>query len=85
MLRFQSAFPHEDISVLRGMEGARLKGNVKIIAHQYGVGGVDAGMIARILRIRICQLSYNHAATFVEAAADIAVAAVGALPPRFHS
>ncbi|HBK61214.1 MAG TPA: type I-E CRISPR-associated endonuclease Cas1 [Firmicutes bacterium] len=80
--RFQSVFPHEDISVLRGMEGGRLKETYKIVARQYGVEwrgrhydrqnpqGAD-----------LPNQAINHAATFVEAAADIAVAAVGALPP----
>lgn len=81
-LRFQSVFPDDDISVLRGMEGARLKQTYKIIAHQYGVkwegrryDRSDPGAAD------LPNQAINHAATFVEAAADIAVAAVGALPP----
>lgn len=81
-IRFQSAFPHEDISVLRGMEGARLKELYKIIAHQYGVKW--KGRLYDRQNPENADLpnqAINHAATFVEAAADIAVASVGALPP----
>ncbi len=80
--RFQAALPHDDISVLRGIEGSKLKEAYRIIAHQYGVewkgrrydrqNPTDADRPNQAI---------NHAATFVEAAADIAVAAVGALPP----
>jgi len=80
--RFQSAFPHDDISVLRGMEGARLKETYKIIARQYGVEW--KGRCYDRQNPQSADLpnqAINHAATFVEAAADIAVAAVGALPP----
>lgn len=80
--RFQSAFPREDIAVLRGMEGARLKETYKIIARQYGVewnGRVYDRQDPQ--GADLPNQAINHAATFVEAAADIAVAAVGALPP----
>ena len=80
--RFQSAFPHEDISVLRGMEGARLKEMYKIIAHQYGVRWSGRRYDRQNPEnTDLPNQAINHAATFVEAAADIAVAAVGALPP----
>ncbi|NMB01168.1 MAG: type I-E CRISPR-associated endonuclease Cas1 [Firmicutes bacterium] len=80
--RFQSVFPNEDISVLRGMEGARLKQTYKIIAHQYGVKWEGRRYDRKNpTAADIPNQAINHAATFVEAAADIAVAAVGALPP----
>jgi CRISPR-associated protein Cas1 len=80
--RFQSAFPHDDISVLRGMEGARLKETYKIIARQYGVEWRGRRYDRRNPQdADLPNQAINHAATFVEAAADIAVAAVGALPP----
>lgn len=80
--RFQTAFPNEDISVLRGMEGVRLKEMYKIIAHQYGVEW-DGRRYDRQnpTGADLPNQAINHAATFVEAAADIAVAVVGALPP----
>ena len=80
--RFQSVFPNDDISVLRGMEGARLKQTYKIIAHQYGVKWEGRRYDRNNPSASdLPNQAINHAATFVEAAADIAVAAVGALPP----
>ncbi len=81
-LRFAEVLPHRDIAVLRGMEGGRVRETYRILAQKYGIdwkgrrydrdnpGAAD-----------IPNQAINHAATFVEAAADIAVAAVGALPP----
>lgn len=80
--RFGRILPHRDITVLRGIEGARMKETYRIVAQQHGLdwqgrrydrsnpGAAD-----------LPNQALNHAATFVEAAADIAVAAVGALPP----
>lgn len=80
--RFGQVLPHRDITVLRGIEGARLKETYRLLAQQYGVpwnhrrydrdNPNDADIPNQCI---------NHAATFVEAAADVAVAAVGALPP----
>ena len=80
--RYQSVFPNEDISVLRGMEGGRLKEAYKIIARQYGVEWKGRRYDRENPESAdLPNQAINHAATFVEAAADIAVAAVGALPP----
>ncbi len=80
--RFGRTLPHRDITVLRGIEGGRVKAMYKHYAQQYGIpwrgrrydrqnpGAND-----------IPNQALNHAATFVEAAVDVAVAAVGALPP----
>ena len=80
--RFGRILPHRDISVLRGIEGGRMKKSYQLLADEYGIpwkgrrydrqnpNGTD-----------IPNQAINHAATFVEAAADVAVAAVGALPP----
>jgi CRISP-associated protein Cas1 len=80
--RFGQVLPHRDITVLRGIEGARLKETYRLLAQQYGVpwncrrydrdNPNDADIPNQCI---------NHAATFIEAAADVAVAAVGALPP----
>lgn len=81
-IRFGEVLPHRDISVLRGMEGARVRETYRIIARKYGIEWKgrrydrDDPEAADIPNQAV-----NHAATFVEAAADIAVAAVGALPP----
>ena len=80
--RFGCVLPHRDISVLRGIEGGRMKKTYQLLADEHGVpwkgrrynrqnpNGAD-----------IPNQAINHAATFVEAAADVAVAVVGALPP----
>lgn len=80
--RFGRILPHKQIEVLRGIEGARMKESYKLVAQQHGVewngrhydrnnpNSADAPNQA-----------INHAATFVESAADVATAAVGALPP----
>jgi CRISPR-associated protein Cas1 len=80
--RFGRILPHRDITVLRGIEGARMKETYQLVAAQHGIdwkgrrydrhnpNGAD-----------VPNQAINHAATFVEAAADVAVAAVGGLPP----
>ena len=80
--RFQSAFPHEDISVLRGMEGSRMRETYKLLADRYGIDWSGRRYDRQNpTAADLPNQAINHAATFVEAAADIAVAAVGALPP----
>lgn len=80
--RFGKILPHRDIAVLRGIEGARMKETYRLAADRFRIpwegrrydrsnpNGAD-----------IPNQAINHAATFVECAADVAVAAVGALPP----
>lgn len=80
--RFQMAFPQEDISVLRGMEGARVKAQYQMLAKQYGIEWAGRKYDRQNPGLNdLPNQAINHAATFVEAAAEIAVAAVGALPP----
>lgn len=81
-LRFGQVLPHRDITVLRGIEGARVKESYKLIAQQYGIEW-DGRRYNRgkPTDADLPNQAINHAATFVEAAADVAVAAVGALPP----
>jgi len=80
--RFGRILPHRDIETLRGIEGARIKAAYATVAQQFGIEwhgrhyDRDNPNAADLPNQAI-----NHAATFVEAAADIAVAAVGALPP----
>ena len=80
--RFGRVLPHRDIETLRGIEGARVKESYKLVAQRFGIEwhgrhyDRDNPTAADLPNQAI-----NHAATFVEAAADIAVAAVGALPP----
>ncbi|HWO99901.1 MAG TPA: type I-E CRISPR-associated endonuclease Cas1e [Methylococcus sp.] len=80
--RFGRVLPHRNIETLRGIEGARIKESYKHVAARFGIDwrsrryDRDNPNAADSPNQAI-----NHAATFVEAAADIAVAAVGALPP----
>jgi CRISP-associated protein Cas1 len=80
--RFGRVLPHKDIAVLRGIEGARLKETYRLVAEQHRIPWKGR----RYDRedpddCDIPNQAINHAVTFVEAAADIAVALVGALPP----
>lgn len=80
--RFGRILPHRDIAVLRGIEGSRMKETYRITADRFGIPWEGR----RYNRDRpedadIANQAINHAATFVECAADVAVAAIGALPP----
>jgi CRISPR-associated protein Cas1 len=80
-IRFGRILPHKNISVLRGIEGGRVKETYKMLALKHGVvwegrrydrnnpEGAD-----------IPNQAINHASTFVEAAAEIAVACAGGIP-----
>ena len=80
--RFGRVLPHRDIAVLRGIEGGKTKETYRLLAQQHGIpwkgrrydrSEPDATDVPN--------QAINHAATFVESAADVAVASVGALPP----
>jgi len=80
--RFGRVFPNRDIETLRGMEGARMKRAYEIIASKYGVPWHGRRYDRENPEAAdLPNQAINHAATFMEAAAEIAVAAVGALPP----
>ncbi|HHQ42761.1 MAG TPA: type I-E CRISPR-associated endonuclease Cas1 [Chromatiales bacterium] len=80
--RFGEVLPHRDIAVLRGIEGGRVKKLYRIMAQRYGVPWHGRRYDRAAPETNdIPNQAINHAATFVEAAAEIAVAAVGALPP----
>ena len=79
--RLGEIVPQADIAVLRGIEGARVKETYRRLAEQFGIrwkgrrydrSDPDAADLPN--------QAINHAATAVEAAAMIAVSAVGALP-----
>jgi len=79
--RLGEVLPHRDIAVLRGIEGARMKETYKLIAARFGLnwsgrrydranpGGAD-----------LANQAINHAASAVEAAAAVAVAATATVP-----
>jgi CRISPR-associated protein Cas1 len=80
--RFGSVLPHKEITTLRGIEGSRLKETYRHLAKQFNVPW--SGRNYDRDHPTDCDLpnqAINHAVTFVEAGADVAVAAVGALPP----
>jgi len=80
--RFGRILPHRDIETLRGIEGARLKESYKLLALKYGIQWKGRHYDRQVPEeADLPNQAINHAATFIEAAADIAVAAVGALPP----
>ena len=81
-IRFGAILPHRDIAVLRGIEGGRMKESYKILADRFRIPW--HGRIydrAKPEDADVPNQALNHAATFVESAADVALAAVGALPP----
>lgn len=80
--RFKQISPYTDISALRGIEGSRMKETYRIEAERHRIrwngrrydrSNPDSADLPN--------QAINHMATFVEAAADVATAAVGALPP----
>ena len=80
--RFGRIPPRLDIAALRGMEGARLKETYRLLAEQHGVPWQGRRYDRENPHAAdVANQAINHAATFVEAAADVAVAVVGALPP----
>lgn len=80
--RFSMITRHQDINVLRGIEGSRMKSAYKLLAERHGIPWYGRRYDrSNPSAADIPNQSINHAATLVECAADIAVAAVGALPP----
>jgi CRISPR-associated protein Cas1 len=80
--RFGRVLPHRDIETLRGIEGARMKESYKLAALRFGISWHGRHYDRQNpTAADLPNQAINHAATLVEAAADIAVAAVGALPP----
>ncbi|MCS6997390.1 MAG: type I-E CRISPR-associated endonuclease Cas1e [Casimicrobiaceae bacterium] len=80
--RFGRVLPHRDLETLRGIEGARMRESYRLVAQRFGITW-DGRRYDRNnpTAADLPNQAINHAATFVEAAAELAVAAVGALPP----
>lgn len=79
--RLGEVLPHRDIAVLRGIEGERMKSLYRLLAERHGIewrgrrydrANPSAGDLPN--------QAINHAATAVEAAAAIAVAATSTIP-----
>lgn len=80
-LRLGEVLPDADIAVLRGIEGARMKETYRRLAEQYGIDWDGRRYDrARPEAADLANQAINHAATAVEAAALVAVAASGAVP-----
>ena len=79
--RLGEVLPHRDIAVLRGIEGARVKEIYRLTAERVGIrwNGRHYDR-ADPLAADLPNQALNHAASAVEAAAAIAVAATGTIP-----
>lgn len=81
-LRLGEEMPRRDIAALRGIEGARSREMYKLLARQHGVAWsgrkYDREHPEQTDEVN---MAVNHAAVAVRAAAEVAVAAVGALAP----
>ena len=81
-IRFGRVLPHRDISVLRGIEGGRVKELYAVEAERHRIPWRGRRYDrSNPNAADIPNQAINHAATFVESAADVAVASVGAIPP----
>lgn len=79
--RFGEVLPHEDIAILRGMEGARLKELYRLLAEKHGVAWKGRRYDRQDpTAADLPNQAINHAATCVEAAAMVAVAATATIP-----
>lgn len=80
-LRLGEVFPHANLDVLRGIEGARMKETYALTAERHGVRWqgrrYDRG---NPLAADLPNQALNHAASAVEAAAAIAVCATATIP-----
>jgi CRISPR-associated protein Cas1 len=80
-LRLGEVLPHRDIAVLRGIEGARMKETYRIVAERAGIRW-DGRRYNRQnpMAADLPNQALNHAASAVEGAAAIAVAATATIP-----
>nr|WP_294548536.1 type I-E CRISPR-associated endonuclease Cas1e [uncultured Rhodopila sp.] len=79
--RLGEVLPHHDIAVLRGIEGARMKETYKLVAARFGVTWSGRRFDrANPGAADLPNQAINHAASAVEAAAAIAVAATATIP-----
>lgn len=79
--RLGEVLPHRDIAVLRGIEGARMKEIYRLTAEQMNIRWMGRRYDRQDpLSVDLPNQALNHAASAVEAAAAIAVAATAAIP-----
>lgn len=80
-LRLGEVFPHADLNVLRGIEGARMKETYALHAQRIGVKWKGRRYDrSKPLAADLPNQALNHAASAVEAAAAIAVCATATIP-----
>jgi CRISPR-associated protein Cas1 len=80
-VRLGEVFPHRDITVLRGIEGARMKETYRIAAERAGIHWNGRRYDRQNPNAAdLPNQALNHAATAIEAAASIAVAATATIP-----
>lgn len=79
--RLGRVLPHRELSVLRGIEGGRVKESYRLVAERFGIAwqGRRYDRAAPTAADAVNQ-AINHASTAVQAAAAIAVACTAALP-----
>lgn len=79
--RLGEVLPHRDITILRGIEGSRMKASYKLVAERFGIAWHGRRYDrANPDATDLPNQAINHAATAVQAAAAIAVTACGAIP-----
>ena len=79
--RLGEVLPHRDIAVLRGIEGARVKETYRLTAERIGIRWNGRRYDRQDpLSADLPNQALNHAASAVEAAAAIAVAATATIP-----
>lgn len=80
-LRLGEVFPHADLNVLRGIEGARMKETYALHAQRVGVKWQGRRYDrSNPMAADLPNQALNHAASAVEAAAAIAVCATATIP-----
>lgn len=80
-LRLGEVLPHRDLDVLRGIEGARMKQSYALWAERIGISWHGRRYDrANPQGADLANQALNHAASAVEAAAAIAVAATATIP-----
>jgi CRISPR-associated protein Cas1 len=79
--RLGEVLPHRDITVLRGIEGARMKEMYRLLAQKYGVRWEGRRYDRQAPNAAdLPNQAINHAASAVEGAAALAVAATATIP-----
>lgn len=79
--RLGRILPHRELSVLRGIEGARVKESYRLVAERFGIAWKGRRYDrAAPTAADAANQAINHASTAVQAAAAIAVACTATLP-----